>query len=249
MSDHTVFISHTAPEANLAICLKDWIESTFAGHVIVFVSSDKRDLRAGDKWFSEIDAALNTAGVLLVVCSPFSITRPWIHFESGCAWIRRVPVIPICHSGLVKDALATPLSSFHALTLEEEAFANRLLSALAHHFGISKLPRISFSEMDAELRKTARGIHLPATAPSPVPHPALSEEEISILKALSDLGDPGVIVDRLAAHFKMNPTKMQYLLRRLEESEYLYKGLFIGAPAEYQLADRGRAYLVENNLL
>ena len=61
MSNQKVFISHTAPEAKLAICLKDWIESTFAGYVNVFVSSDQRDLRAGDKWFDEIDAALNAA--------------------------------------------------------------------------------------------------------------------------------------------------------------------------------------------
>ena len=229
--------------------MKNWIESTFAGQVNVFVSSDQRDLRAGDKWFGEIDAALSRAGILLVVCSPYSITRPWIHFESGCAWIRRVPVIPVCHSGLTKGALAPPLSSFQAITLEDEAFSELLLSALAHHFGTSRLPRISFSEMNAELRKAARGIVPPVSAPTPALHPALNEEEVSILRALSDAGDPGVTADGLAEHFHMNPTKMKYLLRRLEDAEYLHVALFIGAPAEYGLADRGRAYLVENDLL
>ena len=152
-----VFVSHTAAEAGLAIALKDAIETAFPDKIRVFVSSDERDLRPGDRWLQEIDDALVNSGALLVVCSPFAITRPWIHFESGCAWIRRVPVIPVCHSGLKKSDLAPPLSSFQGLTLEEADFAQRLMKALASHFDGLEVPKLDFAGMDKAFRKAAPG--------------------------------------------------------------------------------------------
>lgn len=158
-----VFISHTATEAELAIALKDMIEAAFPREVRVFVSSDERDLRPGDRWLEEIDEALVNSGALVVVCSPFAITRPWIHFESGCAWIKRVPVIPVCHSGLKKSELAPPLSSFQGLTLEEANFGHRLLNALASHFNGLTVPKLDFTALDLALRKAAT-----ESAPKPV---------------------------------------------------------------------------------
>src|SRR5438874_1560488 len=154
MKSYAAFITHAATEHKLAIALKDWIESTFAGNVGVFVSSDDRDLRAGDQWFNEIDGAMRTAKVLIVICSPHSLTRPWIHFEAGCAWIRAIPILPVCHSGTKRDALPAPLSHFQGLNLEN-GFSKQFVTALAHHFEIQKVPRISFAEMDKELLMAA----------------------------------------------------------------------------------------------
>lgn len=152
---NTVFLSHTNSESELAVGLKEWIETTFPDRVAVFVSSDERDLKPGDRWLSEIDAALSKAAAMIVICSPFSITRPWIHFESGCAWSRRVPVIPICHSGLKKSELEQPLSTFQGLTLEEPDFSKKLLKAIAGHFKPLRVPRVAFDAMDSELRAAA----------------------------------------------------------------------------------------------
>jgi len=154
-ASNVVFISHTGAEAELAIALKEVIEAAFPGEIRVFVSSDERDLRPGDRWLHEIDDALVNAGALLVVCSPFAVTRPWIHFESGCAWIRRVPVIPVCHSGLKKGELAPPLSTFQALALEEANFAHRLVKALASHFKGLAVPKLDYAKLDTELKKAA----------------------------------------------------------------------------------------------
>jgi hypothetical protein len=57
-----LFISHISEEASLALVLKDWIESSFAGQCQVFVSSDKDDIPAGSRWLDEIDKALVGAG-------------------------------------------------------------------------------------------------------------------------------------------------------------------------------------------
>ena len=82
--------------------------------------------------------------------------------------------------------------------------------------------------MNSELRKAVGGIVAPSLAPTSPPHRALSDEDVSILKSLSDADDPGVNAEQLAEHFKMKQTKMTYLLNRLEKEIYLYGALFIG---------------------
>jgi len=253
MKPYAAFISHTSSEAKLAICLKEWIESTFAGHIAVFVSSDKRDIRAGDKWFQEIDGALNTAKVQVVICSPNSLTRPWIHFESGCAWIRGIPIIPVCHSGITKDTLPSPLSTFQGLTLEK-GFSEQFIAALANHFQIGNLPRISFAEMDSELLKAAAGItqsSFPpiATATTSQESSVLDEIQVTILKVLSQVDGQSIHADDLAGAVGLAVSKLKYFADRLEKAGYLYSPIILGGGRRYSLADKGRAYLVENNLL
>jgi hypothetical protein len=252
MKPYAAFISHTSSEARLAICLKEWIETTFLGHIAVFVSSDKRDIRAGDKWFQEIDGALNTAKVQIVICSPNSLTRPWIHFESGCAWIRGIPVIPVCHSGITKDTLPSPLSTFQGLTLEK-SFSEQFIAALANHFQIEKLPRISFTEMDSELLKAA-SIAQPSPDPvadaTPIQDSVLLDEtQINILKLLSQIDGRSYQVHQIATTLGLSISKLRYFADRLLEGGYVRCPTIVGGGRRYGLAAKGRAYLVENNLI
>ena len=147
-----VFISHVTREASLASVLKTWIESAFLGQVDVFVSSEGDDITAGDQWFRQIEDALAGAKMLLIICSPSSVYRPWINFEAGAGWIKEVPVIPVCHSGMTKSALPAPLSFFQGLDAEEADFANKLVTALTKNLGFPREPRIPYQEMTAEIR-------------------------------------------------------------------------------------------------
>jgi len=149
---HKLFLSHVAEESELAGLLKDWIESTFAGQCTVFVSSSGDDLRPGMNWLNQLDSALEVAEVLLVLCSPFSINRTWINFETGCAWNKKIPILPICHSGLSKDRLPQPLAQFQAIELADLSFSKSLIKSLADYFEISRLPRISHDQMMKELQ-------------------------------------------------------------------------------------------------
>jgi len=153
-----VFISHINEEAPIAQVLKDWLESSFAGQCEVFVSSDKDDIPAGSRWLEVIDGAVGAASALIVLCSPSSISRPWINFEMGGAWVKRIPIIPICHSGQKKNALPSPISMLQALELEDEHFVIDLLSSLAKHLGFGKVPRIDQAAMGKELIETAGGM-------------------------------------------------------------------------------------------
>ncbi len=127
----SIFISHINEESRIAIVLKEWIESTFADQCKVFVRSDNEDLPAGSRWLDQITAALEDSRVLITICSPNSIVRPWINFETGCAWIKGIQVIPVCHSGLLKSKLPNPLSMFQALDLDQKDFCKLLFSGVA----------------------------------------------------------------------------------------------------------------------
>ena len=117
-----IFISHISEETSIAEVLKDWIESTFLGQSEVFASSATDDLPAGNKWIDEIDQALDSAVAFLVLCSPASLKRTWIHLETGWGWIKGLPIIPICHSGQKKDDLPSPISTFQALEIDSDGF-------------------------------------------------------------------------------------------------------------------------------
>lgn len=153
-----IFVSHISEEAGLAQWLKTWIESTFSGQCEVFVSSDSNDLSLGDKWIDTIEAKLSDTKLLIVLCSPRSLLRPWINFEAGCGWIKRIPIIPICHSGQDKDKLPPPLFLFQALDLESDESCEALIQALADKLDINKLPRINYDEMKRELATALDGV-------------------------------------------------------------------------------------------
>jgi len=118
MSKPTIFISHITQEKEIACVIKSFIEEKFLGIVDVFVSSHEESLKLGDDWMSTIKNSMIDCTMIIVICSPISITRPWINFESGAGWIKGTPVIPLCHSGLSPGKLPVPLNSFQASVLE-----------------------------------------------------------------------------------------------------------------------------------
>lgn len=184
-----LFISHISEESNLALVLKEWIESSFAGQCDVFVSSNKDDIPPGSKWLDEIDKALGNAVAFIVLCSPVSLARPWINFETGCGWIKGVPIIPICHSGQKKSTLPPPISMFQSLEVEDERFVSDLLAGIAKHLGFPKIPRIDQNSMKQELMAAA-SLANQQEKPSIKNNDATTEEEIPLeaLEILKILG-------------------------------------------------------------
>jgi len=64
--------------------------------------------------------------------SPKSIIRPWVNFEAGAGWIRKIPVIPLCHSGMEPDKLPLPLNLLQAAKVTEIKSLSLLFDVLAH---------------------------------------------------------------------------------------------------------------------
>ena len=247
-----IFISHISEEAKIAIALKDWIESSFLGQCHVFVSSDKDDIPAGIKWFDQINSALEEASVLIVLCSPASLSRPWINFETGCGWIKGVPIIPICHSGQHKGSLPPPISMFQAVDVRESDFVDSFLSGLAKPLGVDRLPRIDKEAMRREILESCG--QSSAAEPSEEQEEITSDSDLSsecieILKLLGQHSEDRPTAGDLASYLRMSEQKTQYFLDRLTDAKLIYRANYVGSPSTYSLNKEGRKYLFEKDML
>jgi hypothetical protein len=135
MAKKLIFISHIHEEADLATAIKTLVEESFLGMMDVFVSSDSTTITSGAKWLEEITRGLKTCDVEIILCSPASIKRPWINFEAGAGWVRDIPVIPICHSGLALAGLPVPLSLLDGADATDSVRLGKVMKALATALG------------------------------------------------------------------------------------------------------------------
>lgn len=142
-----IFVSHAARDDKIAARFKADVENSFAGKCTLFVSSDLRSLRGGEEWLAEIKKNLNNAVILLGVISPWAKTRPWIDFEFGTAWLRDLPAIPLCHSGLSRDMLDPPL--FQALNLPDETHLEHLYIRISETLNCN-VPKLDYMSLASE---------------------------------------------------------------------------------------------------
>lgn len=245
-----IFLSHITEEAPIAEVLKDWIESSFLGQCDVFVSSDRDSISAGSRWLEEIDQALKSAVALLVLCSPAALHRPWINFETGCGWIKRVPIIPICHSGQTRGTLPSPISMFQALEIGTQSFVPDLLSSLAKHLNFAKVPRIDQKTMEAALSSAVARVSQGRTPSTPNQKTAdqsndLPEECVKILATIAGTSPRSSLsAEELAGHFGMPTKKMRYYLDILVDNHMVKRQVPMGSPSTYSVSQAGRKLLV-----
>jgi hypothetical protein len=126
------FISHISEEALEARALKISLEAAIPGGEF-FVSAS--DIHLGDAWLKVIDDALVDAKLILSLCSPNSVRRPWINFESGSGWSRQLPVVPLCYKGLRRDQLPDPLHIFQGVELTNATSFRHLVERIASVLG------------------------------------------------------------------------------------------------------------------
>jgi TIR domain-containing protein len=139
----TLFISHVSEEADLAILLKQALLKDFPGIEEIFVSSDMASIYAGKEWLDAIQGAIERASVLLVLCSNASARPPWVYFEVGAAWIRKIPIIPVCHTRFGPADLPPPLNSLEAVQAGESQGLERLYLAISR-YASRPLPSVDF---------------------------------------------------------------------------------------------------------
>jgi hypothetical protein len=147
----TIFISHISEESELAGLLKQHLINDFGTSVRVFVSSDLESITAGDDWLKSIDNALNVASVELILCSRLSITRPWVNFEVGAAWLKKIPIVPICHSGMQTCDLPVPYSILNGVEAGQERELRKLYGGIAKTAGVD-LPDADFGQLASAVR-------------------------------------------------------------------------------------------------
>jgi hypothetical protein len=126
-----IFLSHITEEAELATAFKTQIKECFLGLVDVFQSSDSESNKVGQHWLNNITDALRDCDAIIVLCSPYSVTRPWINFECGAGWSRTIEVVPICHSGLRPVDLPVPLSFLQGVDATDPSGLSQVFEMIA----------------------------------------------------------------------------------------------------------------------
>lgn len=147
-----IFLSHLSVESRLGDMVKRHIASDFLGLVEVFVSSDMTSIPVGAQWLDALLRALETSGMHLILCSKESISRPWINYEAGAAGVRRVPTVPLCHSGLLHEQLPVPLSEAQGIQLGDPKGIRALYSAIAEKL-TSNVPDVDFEAYAREVKE------------------------------------------------------------------------------------------------
>lgn len=105
-----IFISHIKEHEEIAIKLKEYILNVFPENVSIFVSDDPESISYTQDWWTSIKEGIKTCDLMIILCSPESVERPWIHFEVGAAVILDRDIGPICLDGQIVGELPSTLS-------------------------------------------------------------------------------------------------------------------------------------------
>ncbi len=131
-----VFISFIHEEVAWAQCVQNFIAQMLGSDAEPFLSSDRFQVYAGEKWLDRIMAELEESKVVLLMLSGESVKRPWVNFEAGAAWTRNIITIPVCFRGVKKEDLPKPYSSLQAIDLDSEDDQEYLARSVAHHLDL-----------------------------------------------------------------------------------------------------------------
>ena len=121
-----VFLSYYSDEEGVAEDIAEYLKSTFRSTGLeVFMASSRDSIALGDNWEEKIIKALTETDVLVVLMSWDALSRPWINFEIGAAWAKKVRILIFCHKGMDKSALPRPYGSLQAENLNTQSDTQR----------------------------------------------------------------------------------------------------------------------------
>lgn len=150
-----IFISHTHSEASIVGVFIDLLRNSLEGEIIYFSSSDGRSIVGGDEWFSKTKIEIEKTSIMLVLCSPLSVSKHWISFEFGYALSMKKRIIPICHSGLKPTQLKAPYNLQHAYDLSIIEDLERIIELIAETFGIP-FKKINYNSWISAFNKVSK---------------------------------------------------------------------------------------------
>jgi TIR domain/HEAT repeats len=183
-----IFLSHITVEHDLAALLKQKVEKHFLEQVDVFVSSDQESIQAGEPWLDALQRSLTTASMAIILCSPVSIKRPWLNFEAGAAWLRKIPVVPLCHSGLEPDELPMPLSAMQGGKVSDPETLKRLYLTIAKLIPCG-CPETDWKGYSNELSRVTISIDDDKNDSAGLSAPAHQQSSIDDLRISAETGD------------------------------------------------------------
>ncbi len=146
----TIFISHISEESEYASIIKRYLEDNFLKKLNIFVFTDVESIEPGSQWFNRIQKGIQKSEIMLTLCSSVSVRRPWINFEAGAFWFKKMMqrefLIPVILPGYSKKELPTPLSFLQAIEIDNEKELKNLFSQIAKIIKVD-VPEIDYSKL------------------------------------------------------------------------------------------------------
>lgn len=150
-----IFISYIEEEKDITKLLKDLIGSAFRGIFYIFAYSTREKEPFGEVLSEDIINNIKNCKFVFIICSPKSISKPWINFEAGAGSVANL-VIPLCHSGMEPGKLPSPLNSRYGANLTNYNNLADIFSMLAKEVGILKPPNTNFTHFIKKIEKFER---------------------------------------------------------------------------------------------
>ncbi len=151
----TIFISHAAEDAVLAETVKTQIDNVFEKKVDVFVSSIPGTISPGSDWLDKIIGNLTKNNAFIVLVTPYSEKRPFVWFEIGFSWLRRLnkncEIYAICAPPIDTGNLPEPLCRLQATSLACEKQTRAFFDKLTKQFNMKNLGTLEFIKIHNSL--------------------------------------------------------------------------------------------------
>jgi hypothetical protein len=254
-----IFISHIHEEHALGAVVAEWVMDAFAGHPVQpFLSSDDKSIAAGEKWLDVVEHELDGTAVMVSLVSLASLARPWVNIELGAAWIKRIPIIPLCHSGLSPTKLPRPFSDFQSIGLDQDNAATRLIEGVARHLGIPHSKKLRFADLLKEMRAASSKsevLQVVNAALDSMPTNEVPEQQIAILRMLAEYGnrnvDAYVLGSEAPGMCGLKPMVFKHHVEKLEETGLVISGYWTdeGDGSHYKISGDGAGWLIRNKLM
>jgi hypothetical protein len=100
---YKVFISHASDDTWVAKQIATHLEQCGASYFL-----DVADIQHGDEFEEQIRQALRTADEMLLLLTPWAITRSYIWMETGVFWERQKRIVVVLYGVTSKDFLKDP---------------------------------------------------------------------------------------------------------------------------------------------
>ena len=256
-----IFLSWSGPSSQaLAEILRGWLP-TVLPYARPWLSSE--DIRKGKRWGVELAERLeDTSYCVVCVTTPDVAIAPWVNFEAGAVskYIEDAHVSPLLVDVKPEDLGSLPLSMFQCTRLEKKE-VGRLLKSMNTASGSP----IMEEDLQRNLRNTWKQLkddvgnldlanesqngaekHADKNSPSTSQLDEIAED---ILLFVASNDDHRVDLDDIWGQADENRVRVQYHLDRLVQAELLDEHWGTEYPTTYTCTVKGRAYLVEYDLV
>ena len=253
-----LFLSWSGEESHaLASILHEWLPT--AMHFVDPWMSSK-DIAKGKRWDAEIAKNLEETSYCIVCVTPGVAREPWVNFEAGAVSkiVEQSYVSPLLLGVSIEDLGGLPLSMFQCTKFNKDEIHELLRSINAAGGSPIRAARLrtSLGYSWPMLRDKVEDIEL-----SGIEHPESSDVEQEakfefldqqaeeILVAVADSGEYWPSAAEIAAHLGENSVRTERHIDTLVECGFLHEAQYVGAPSTYKITRKGRAYVVDNELI